>query len=226
MAVPYLLSGMFVLYEVSSGDEKGIDFYQRGFLRLWCFHSPSLEVAKKYIIAKSSLLGSLDAAAFFSRRSLIFQRQGRTKISSSTFKKEVEDFSQRLGKTGRFFRYLQSRSAFSVAKRNILHELFFPDESKVEVVRRCLWSGILNPPDDFFQLSFLKTLLSRTEAASRSLPSLGKTRGLLLWPNFNHWGRENAGTEVTFSFFWLGCCSGAFYILGSAGFLIRMVSNK
>jgi hypothetical protein len=46
---------------------------------------------------------------------------------------------------------------------------FFSDASKVEVVHRHLWSGILNPPDDFSQLSFLKTLLSRTEAASRTL---------------------------------------------------------
>ncbi len=81
-----------------------------------------------------------------------------------------------------FFRCLQSRSAFAMAKKNILHEFFFSDESKVKVVRRRLRSGILNPPDDFFsQLSFLKMLLSRTEAASgRSSSSLGKTRGLLL----------------------------------------------
>ena len=39
----------------------------------------------------------------------------------------------------------------------------------IEVDQRCLWSGILNPPDDFSQLSYLKTLLSRTEAASRIL---------------------------------------------------------
>ncbi len=41
---------------LGSGDEKGIDFYQRGCLRLWCFHSSVLGVAKKYIIARSSCL--------------------------------------------------------------------------------------------------------------------------------------------------------------------------
>jgi hypothetical protein len=99
--------GCFLLYEVSSGDEKGIDFLpKRVSSAVMFFQSLVLEVAKKYIIAKSSFCGSGDTAAFFQKK-LIFQRPGRTKISSSTFKKEVEDFSQRLGKTGRFFRCLQ-----------------------------------------------------------------------------------------------------------------------
>jgi len=58
---------------LGSGDEKGIDFYQRGCLRLWCFQSSVLEVAKKYIIAKSSCFAAVEIRRFL-RRSLIFQR--------------------------------------------------------------------------------------------------------------------------------------------------------
>jgi hypothetical protein len=69
-----------------------------------------LEVAKKYIVAESIFCGSGDTAAF-SRRSLIFQRQEKAGGSffSLTFKKGVEDFSKRLGKTGRFFRCFQKQ---------------------------------------------------------------------------------------------------------------------
>ena len=93
--------------------------------------------------------------------------------SSSGRKKQV-DFSQRLGKTSRFFRCLQKQiGVFKMAERNIIMSF---SSRCVEVVHRRLWSGILNPPDDFSQLSFLKTLLSRTEAASRIL-FLGKDQG-------------------------------------------------
>ena len=78
-----------------SGDEKGIDFHQRGGLRLWCFQSSVLEVAKKYIIAGSSCL-----------------RQWRYGV----FSEEVWS-SQRKGKTGRFFFVIsKSRSMFSNGK--------------------------------------------------------------------------------------------------------------
>ena len=203
MAVPYLLSGMF-FFEVSSGDEKGIDFYQRGCLRLWCFQSSVLEVAKKYIIAESSFCGSGDMAAFFQKK---FDLPAAGK-SRWIVVKEANS-SQRLGKTSRFF-FVVFKKQIGVSKWQ--RETFFISFSSrcVEVVHRRLWSGILNPPADFSQSSFLKTLLSRTEAASRTLLlSLGKTRGLLLWPNFNHRSGENAGTEAAFFVFRLGCCSGA-----------------
>ncbi len=62
----FLVGFFFSLSEVSSGGEKGIDFYQRGFLRLWCFRSSPLEVAKKYIIAESSLHSSRETQVDFS----------------------------------------------------------------------------------------------------------------------------------------------------------------
>ncbi len=137
----------------------------------------------------------------FPRRSLILQWQ--EKAGGLFFFVDIQKrnwfFFTAARRNKSIFHYLQSRSAFATAKKNIFRRLFLTDELRVEVVRRRLWSGILNPPDDFSQLSFLKTLLSRTEAASRkSSSSLGKTSGTLLWPNFNHWSRENAGTEVTF----------------------------
>ncbi len=96
-----------------SGDEKGIDFYQRGCLRLWCFQSSVLEVAKKYIIAESSCL-----------------RQWRYGV----FSEEVWS-SQRKGKTGRFFFSLSSKADRHFIGREKHHyEFFLPDVSKLFTV--------------------------------------------------------------------------------------------
>ena len=91
------------------------------------------------------------------------QRKGETcrltskrLILHSGWEKQVDFFSSLSPKAGR-----------CVQNGNILYN----SSRCAEVVHRRLWSGILNPPDDFSQLSFLKTLLSRTEAASRTLPS-------------------------------------------------------
>ncbi len=153
-------------------------------------------------LRRSTLLRKVFSAAVeirrrFLRRSFDLSAAGKSRwIVVVAFKKEV-NFSQRLGKTG--LQWQRETFLMSFSSRC------------VEVVHRRLWSGILNPPDDFPQLSFLKTLLSGTETASRTL--------LLPWErpedcycdqNFNHRSRENAGTEVTFFFFRLGCCSGAF----------------
>ncbi len=72
----------------------------------------------------------------------------------------------------------------------------------VEVVHRRLWSGILNPPNDFFsQLSFLKTLLSRTEAASRTFPFSWEGPGNRYCDQILTIGVEkNAGAEAAFFF--------------------------
>ncbi len=81
-------------------------------------------------------------------------------------------------------------------------------------------------PMIFLQLSFLKTLLSRTEAASRTLLPWEGPEDCYCDQILTIEVEKNAGAEATFFFFRLGCCRGASYILGSAGFLIRMVSNK
>ena len=105
----------------SSGDEKGIDFYQRGCLRLWCFQSSVLEVAKKYIIAKSSCLRQWRYGVF-SEEVWSSQRKGETcrltskrLILHSGWEKQV-DFSSLSSKAGR---------RFQMAKRNILYKFFF-----------------------------------------------------------------------------------------------------
>jgi hypothetical protein len=99
----------------------------------------SLEVAKKYIIAKSSLHGSLDAAAFSQKKfDLAAAGKSRWIVFSSTFKKEVDFFFTAARRNKSIFRYLQSRSAFATAKKNIFCRLFLSDESKVVVVRRHL----------------------------------------------------------------------------------------
>ncbi len=82
----------FFLSEVRSGDEKGIDFDQRGFLQLWCFHSSSLEVAKKYIIAESNLHSGrekqVDYSVASSQKKFDLTAAGKSRlIILSTFKK-------------------------------------------------------------------------------------------------------------------------------------------
>jgi hypothetical protein len=95
-------AGFFFLSEVSSGDEKGIDFfYQRGFLRLWCFHSSPLEVAKKYIIAESSLHSG---------------REKQVDLFSGVFPEEVWSYSSR-EKQVDYFVDIQKRSWFFTAAR-------------------------------------------------------------------------------------------------------------
>ncbi len=127
-------------------------------------------------LRRSTLLRKVFSAAVGIRRRFpeeVWSSSGRKKQvdrCSSTFKKKVEGFSQRLGKTGQFFRCFQKQIGILNGKEKHSSWVFlFPDASKVEVFHRRLWSGILNAPDDFSQLSFLKTLLSRTEAASRTL---------------------------------------------------------
>ena len=109
---------------LGSGDEKGIDFYQRGCLRLWCFQSSVLEVAKKYIIAGSSCLRQWRYGVF------------SEEVWSSSGRKKQVDFSSLFPKAGR---------RFQMANGNILYNSSWC----AEVVHRRLWSGILNPPDDF-----------------------------------------------------------------------------
>ncbi len=117
-------------------------------------------------LQRSTLLQKVFSAAVkiqrhFLRRHLIFQRQGKSRW---IVVKEANS-SQRLGKTSRFFRCLQKQIGVFQEK----HPLWVFSSRCVEVVHRRLWSGSLNPSDDFSQLSFLKMLLSRTEAASRTL---------------------------------------------------------
>ena len=119
---------------LGSGDEKGIDFYQRGCLRLWCFQSSVLEVAKKYIIVESSFLRQWRYGVF------------SEEVWSSSGRKKQVDFSQRLRKTSGFFFVISKASRrFQMANRNVLYNSSWC----AEVVHRRLWSGILNPPDDF-----------------------------------------------------------------------------
>ena len=132
--------------------------------------------------------------------------------------------SQRKGKTGRFFFVIsKSRSAFSGREKHH-YEFFF------QMCRSCSPSSLIRHSQSsrwFFSVVLLEDVIVEDWGGfTNSFFFLGRTREPLLWPNFNHWSRENAGAEAAFFFFRLGCCSGAFYILGSAGFLIRMVSNK
>ena len=94
-------------------------------------------------------------------RKIVFCGSGDTAFSQKKFdllsgREKQVDFSSLSPKAGR---------CFQMAKGNILYNF----SRCAEVVLRRFWSSILNPPDDFSQLSSLKTLLSRTEAASQIL---------------------------------------------------------
>ncbi len=172
-------------------------------------------------LRRSTLLRKVFSAVVEIRRRFpeeVWSSSGRKKQvdrCSSTFKKEVEDFSQRLGKTGLSGKEKHSLWVFFSQMRRRL-KLFTVVSDQAFSILPMIFSVVL----------LEDVIVEDWGGFQKSSPSLGRTRGLLLWPNFNHGSRENAGTEVTFFFFRLGCCSGAFYILGSAGFLIRMVSNK
>jgi hypothetical protein len=96
----------------------------------------------------------------FLKRSLIFSAAGKNRSIFSLF-----------SKAGRLLQKPRKTIIMSFSSRC------------VEVVHRRLQSGILNPPDDFSQLSYLKTLLSRTEAASHIL-FLGKDQGTVTVTKF------------------------------------------
>ena len=222
------LVGCFLLYEVSSGDEKGIDFYQRGFLWLWCFQSSSLEVAKKYIIAESSLYSSGDAATFsqkkfdlaaagksrwivfvdIQKRSWFFIAARRNKLIFFVIF-EVDWHSQRQRKTffiGFFFQVSRKLKLFVVVSDQAFSILLMIFLSCPSWRRYC--RGLRRLPE-----SLLPPWERLVERYCDQILTIGV-------------GKMLEQRWCFFFFFWLRCCSGAFYILGSAGFLIRMVSNK
>ncbi len=99
---------------------------KEGFFGCDVFQSSVLEVAKKYIIAESSFYGSGGTAAFFPEE--VWSSSGRKKQVdrfSSTFKKEVEDFSQRLGKTGWFLSLSSKADWHSQWQRETIFMRFF-----------------------------------------------------------------------------------------------------
>ena len=196
-----------------SGDEKGIDFYQRGCLRLWCFQSSVLEVAKKYIIAKSSFLRQWRYGVF-----------SEEVWSSSGRKKQVDFFTAVRKNKSIFLLSSKADRRFRNGREKHHYEFFF------QMCRSCSPSSLIRHSQSsrwFFSVVLLEDVIVEDWGGfMNSSFFLGRTREPLLWPNSNHWSRENAGAEAAFFFFRLGCCSGAFYILGSAGFFIRMVSNK
>ncbi len=97
MAVPYLLSGMFFFYaqlvpamkKESISTKEGVFGCDVFYLRFWK-------------LRRSTLLRKVFSAAVEIRRRFL----GRSFDLPAAGKKQV-DFSQRLGKTGRFFRCLQ-----------------------------------------------------------------------------------------------------------------------
>ncbi len=190
------LVGCFLLREVSSGDEKGIDFYQRGCLRLWCFLSSVLEVAKKYIIAESIFLRHWRYGGVFQKKFDLPAAGKNRWIVAVAFKKGV--FTAARKNRSIFNVVFKSRSAFSMAKKNILCEFVF------QMCRSCSPSSLIRHSQSsrwFFSVVLLEDVIVEDWGGfQNSSPFLGKTRGLLLWPNFNHWSRENAGAEVTIFF--------------------------
>ncbi len=193
--------------------KKGIEFYQRGCLRLWCFQSSVLEVAKKYIIAESSFCGSGDTA--FSQKKFDLPAVGKSRW---IFVKEANS-SQRLGKTSQFFFVIfKSRSAFFQ-----LYEFFF------QMCRSCSPSSLIGHSQSsrwFFSVVLLEDVIVEDWGGfTNSLPREGP--GNRYCDQILTIGVEKMlERRWRFFFFRLGRCSSASYILGSAGFLIRMVSNK
>ena len=118
--------------------------------------------------------------------------------SSSGRKKQV-DFSQRLGKTSRFFFVIfKSRSAFSNGKEKHHYEFFF------QMCWSCSPSSLIRHSQSsrwFFSVVLLEDVIVEDWGGfTNSSFFLRRTRDPLLWPNFNHWGRENAGAEAAFFF--------------------------
>jgi hypothetical protein len=145
---------------LGSGDEKGIDFYQRGCLRLWYFQSSVLEVAKKYIIAKSSCFFFGSGDTVFSQRKFDLPAVGKSRwIFHSGWEKQV-DFSSLSPKVG---------WRFQMANGNILYNSSWC----AEVVHRRLWSGILNPPDDFSVVLLEDVIVEDWGGSTNSLPREG-----------------------------------------------------
>jgi hypothetical protein len=112
----------------------------------------------------------------FLRRSLIFSAEGR---NMQVDVKEANP-SQRLGKTsGFFFVFLQKQvDVFKWQTETFF--IIFPDVPKLFIVVSDQAFSILPM---IFQLSSLKTLLSRTEAASRILLT-GKDQGAVTVTEF------------------------------------------
>ncbi len=135
-------------------------FTKEGFFGCDVFQSSVLEVAKKYIIAESSFCGSGDTAAFFQKK--FWSSSGREKQVdrfSSTFKKEVEDFSQRLGKTGQFFGCLQKLISILSGKEKHSSWVFFSDESNG---RSCLSLSLIRHSQSsrwFFSVVLLEDVI-------------------------------------------------------------------
>ena len=156
MAVPYLLSGMFFsfFFEVSSGDEKGIDFYQRGCLRLWCFQSSVLEVAKKYIIARSSCLRQWRYGVFSEE---VWSSSGRKKQVDRCCRYSRKKFSQRLGKNKSIFS-LSSKADrhFQNGREKHHYEFFF------QMCRSCSPSSLIRHSQSsrwFFSVVLLEDVI-------------------------------------------------------------------
>ncbi len=121
--------------------------------------------------------------------------------SSSGGKKQV-DFSQRLGKTGRFFRCLQKQIGILNGKEKLSLWVFF-----FQMCQSCSPSSLIRHSQSsrwFFSVILLEDIIVEDWDGFQNSSSLGKTRGLLVWPNYNHRSRENAGAEVTFFFSFSG----------------------
>ena len=172
-------------------------FTKEGVFGCDVFQSSVLEVAKKYIFAKSSFCGSGNTA--FSQK----------KFWSSSGRKKQVDFSQRLGKTSRFFfRYLQKQVGVFKWQGETFFIIFL-----FQLCRSCSPSSLIRHSQSsrwFFSVVLLEDVIVEDWGGfTNSSFFLGRTREPLLWPNSNHWSGENAGAEATFFVFRLGCCSGA-----------------
>ena len=143
-------------------------------------------------LRRSTLLLKVVSAAVeirrFLRRSLVFQRQEKTGGFFTAVRKNKSIFSlsskaDRRFQNGRekhhyefFFQMCRSCSPSSLIRHSQSSRWFFPVVLLEDVIVED-WGGFTN--SSFF---------------------LGRTREPLLWPNFNHWSRENAGAEAAFFF--------------------------
>ena len=139
------------------------------------------KLRRSTLLQKVFFYGSGDTVAF-SRRSLIFQRQEK---AGGSFFVDIQKRSWRFFTAARKNRsiFLLSSKAdrrFQNGREKHHYEFFF------QMCRSCSPSSLIRhsqSPDDFSQLSSLKTLLSRTEAASRILV-LGKDQGTVTVTKF------------------------------------------
>jgi hypothetical protein len=115
-------------------------FTKEGFFGCDVFDLRFWKLRRSTLLWKVVFTAAEVTAAFFQKKfDLPVAERSRWIVLSSTFKKEVEDFFLTAARRNKsIFSCFQGRSAFATAKKNILHEFFFPDESKVKVVRRRL----------------------------------------------------------------------------------------